>query len=237
MHPRHGDHCGVCGDRLPQGIAWEDARYGPLAWRYLLTLRDVFVRPRIAFPGPTQIGPALLFAALGGVGLTLTTDAVWLVLPLRFGLMSGWYGGHVWAVAALIAFALASTTTLAFGLASSFGLGLLVVGRRRGLMRIGVRASAYSVGMLGVLLTAGVMASFTAVMVGMPRDAVQVAWIAVAAVWPPLMGRIFVAAAQGLGLGTGRAIIAALGPTVLVTIPAALLIHMQLGLMSRYQLS
>lgn len=234
-HPTYPDHCSGCGGRLPRGIAWEDARYGPLPWRYLLTFRDVLWNPKVAFPGPTGVAAPLSFALVGGcvlllaiAGVGATMEAAGAIALPEAPPIGGTLICGVAFWGALAASALAMAAML---LGLSFGIGLLTVGRRRGLGRFGFRAASYGTAVFTALFLAGcVVATATVSIDGLDPELSHLVWLALAAAWPPLTGRVFVYAARGLGLTTGRAMVAAAGPTILCTIPAAYLSYVQLGL-------
>lgn len=225
MHPTV---CAKCAQRLPHGIAWEDPRAGWLGWRFVLTLRDVLGRPRVAFPGPARALPALGFAALCGtlLGALFSVYAVVLfagnrdvVAPIVEQLGAGGIAllvVLVWVCWVGILLALTMVQT------ASFSVGLRIAGRTRGLMRFGGRASGYAQGLLllGLLAPLG-LAMANAATQGTLETARGVVWVATAVVWPALSARVWFAAAKGLGLTAGRAALAATWPTLVCVFPAA----------------
>ncbi|MBX3271733.1 MAG: hypothetical protein KF729_15810 [Sandaracinaceae bacterium] len=216
-HHLHPALCARCGDRLPRGIAWEDPRYGVWPWRFVLTLRDVVLRPKVAFPGPARVGPASLFA-LACAALAVPAFAS-LVLYATRATDRAAVGGALVGSALVVALA---TAGLVVSQALTFGVGLLMVGRKHGVMRFGLRAAAYASALWWLVFFAGVAASFAG-------DVPDLAWGALLALWAALNGRVFVHAARGLGLPTGSAVTAALGPTLLASVPVALLVHERLA--------
>lgn len=233
-HPRYPELCRDCGDRQPQGIAWEDPRYGPWPWRFLLTLRDVLVRPWIAFPGPARIAPPLTFIVvcaclvvvyLAGSGVVIALAGThWWHLELDQSFVCGILLWVPLGIGVLLAFSAV--------LAGSFASGLISVGRRRGLGRYGFRAAGYAMGLWTIfVLVGGAVGLATTTIDALAADIGNVTWIAVCVVWPPLTGRVFFHAGRGLGLRSGRAIAAASGPTILCTLLAAYMTHVQLGLL------
>ncbi|MCA9609154.1 MAG: hypothetical protein KC619_26315 [Myxococcales bacterium] len=211
-HPQYPDLCARCGDRLPRGIAWEDRRYGILPWRFVLTLRDVLWRPKVAFPGPARVAPGLLFAlscfAISVIPFTLLVLDATRVFE-RDAVASALLGSVV--VVAL------ATSALVVTQAITFGVGLMMVGRRHGVMRFGLRAASYASALWWLVFFVG--AALAKVALAMP----DVGWMGLLGLWALLTGRIFVHAGRGLGLATRRAVTAALGPTLLCTVPVALL--------------
>ena len=223
-HPTYPSVCSRCGDRLPRGIAWEDKRYGLLPWRFVLTIRDVLVRPKIAFPGPARVAPGLLFV----VACLLLSAVPFGLVTLRLAPRGLGATELSAAVAGSVALTAAGALLVVGAQSVSFGIGLLMVGRRRGVLRFGLRAASYAfvVSWLGFFIGAG--ASMAQPALGAATHAV---WIGVLVLWPALAGRVFVHAARGLGLGTGKSVLAALGPTIVCTIPAALETQEQLGML------
>jgi len=213
---RHGPHpelCTRCGDRLPRGIPWEDRRYGVLPLRFLQTLRDVFVRPKIAFPGPARVGPASAFAL-----------CVALVSVLGWAAIAYWTGEGRGAMAlghALVGSAVAVpviTAAVVLVQSASFAAGLAAVGRRHGLWRFSMRAAGYASPIFWAGFFAAALGTFA-------LGAGERAWVVELVVWALLTGRIYVHAGRGLGLPTRTALVAAVGPTVLCAVPAALLAY------------
>ncbi len=216
-HPLYSALCARCGDRLPRGIAWEDHRYGILPWRFVLTLRDVLVRPRVAFPGPARLAPGLSFA-LACFALAVI-PFVALVLDAtrafdRASIASALLGSGV--VVALATGGLVLTQAL------TFGVGLMMVGRRHGVIRFGLRAASYASALWWIVFFVGALATRA---LEMP----DAGWAVLLAAWAALTGRVFLYAARGLGLTTGSAVSAALGPTLLCTTPIALLAYERLA--------
>lgn len=228
LDPVHPTVCARCAERLPHGIAWEDPRAGWLGWRFVLTLRDVLLRPRVAFPGPARPLPAFGFAALcgailGGLFLVFATvlfaENLDMVQPVLDGLgaagvvLLGFMGLFLW-VGLLLGAALVQT--------ASFAVGLRIAGRTRGLLRFAGRASGYAQGLVLLgLLGPLALALADTVEDGAFETARSAAWLATAFVWPTLSGRVWFAAAKGLGLPSTRAALAASWPTVACTLPAA----------------
>jgi hypothetical protein len=237
--PRHPGVCARCGGRLPSGIAWEDPRAGGLGRRFLLTVRDVLVRPRVAFPGPIHTWPALAFAALCGLGLgamlvamagallVAESDLLWGRLEeskAAFGLAMG--------LALLLPIAL--TVLFAIVQAASFALGLVSVGRSRGAFRFALRGCGYAQGILLLSVLVPFVAATAAQVVGSVGTlfaTTHVIWIVASAVWPVLTGRVCFYAGRGLGLASGRAAFAAFGPALVCTPIAAWVSHQQIELL------
>lgn len=217
QHPGHPALCARCGDRLPRGIAWEDPRYGVLPWRFVLTLRDVLLRPKVAFPGPARAWPGVLFAA--------AACAVSLVPLLALNLdLAGTLerAGAVTLVSGTVLVAALLTVTLVVTQALTFGVGLMMVGRRHGVMRFGLRAASYASAL-------GWVAFFAVVGVHELIAWLDAGWVVLLLVWVIPTGRVFVSAARGLGLTTSKAVTAAVGPTLLCTAPVAMLAYERLG--------
>ncbi len=223
--PSYAGVCAPCAARLPHGIAWEDPRAGRLPWRFLLTLKDVLFRPSIGFPGPARVGPAFAFAALCGAGTWIACGVVIgamaasdLPLPGPAPSEPAMIGG----VALFLLGLIVSATLAAAALQSvSFAVGLRIAGRSRGLLRFAGRASGYA---------QGVVLALNAIMLGVNALALleivplEVSWgtqLAALALWPTLSGRVWLAAARGLGLPYARSALAAIGPTLLCALPSA----------------
>lgn len=212
-HALHPELCARCGDRLPRGIPWEDRRYGVLPLRFVQTLRDVFIRPRVAFPGPARVGPASAFA----LAVALLSVLGWAAIAYATGEQRGAAAlGH-----ALIGSAVAVpviTAAVVVVQSASFAAGLAAVGRRHGLWRFSMRAAGYATPIfwVGFFVAAG---GTLGLGIG------ERGWIVELVVWALLTGRVFVYAGRGLGLPTRKALVAAIGPTLLCAVPAALLAY------------
>ncbi len=217
-HHGHPELCGACGDRLPRGIAWEDRRYGLLPWRFVLTFFDVLVRPRVAFPGPARVGPAVAFALCGWLASVLPFAGIILYVT-RPELTADALGAAL--IGSLVVVAVA-TGVLISTQAVCFGAGLLMVGRRHGVLRFGGRAACYASAIWWVGFFIGAAASLA-------FDMSDLGWIAILTIWALLTGRVFIHAARGLGLATQPAVIASVGPTIACAIPVALLAYEQLS--------
>ena len=216
-HHGHAELCTACGDRLPRGIAWEDRRYGVLPWRFVLTFFDVVFRPQVAFPGPARVAPGLAFAVCSLLACVVPFVALvfYLTRPeLTSSTLTPPLIGSVVVVAG-------ATSTLIFTQAVCFAAGLLMVGRRHGVLRFGLRAACYASVIWWIGFFAGAGISLT-------LDMSELGWMLILAVWALLTGRVFFHAARGLGLATQPSIIASLGPTMACTLPIALLAYERL---------
>jgi len=212
-HARYPALCARCGDRLPRGIPWEDRRYGILPLRFLQTLRDVFVRPKIAFPGPARVGPASGFA----LAVAAASVLGWAAIAYATG--DGRGAGALGHALVGSAVAVPSITAVVVVVQSaSFAAGLAAVGRRHGLWRFSMRAACYASPIFWV-------AFFVAAGGTLGLGIGERGWIVELAVWALLTGRIFVHAGRGLGLPTRRALLASVGPTVVCAVPAGLLAY------------
>lgn len=236
-HPHHEEHCQGCGDRFAHGIAFEDRRFGSVPWRALLTSRQVLLTPQVAFPGPSRVGPALTFAALNACAVGLALFIVCLIFVAKVDLpispTFGEEGPIVLGVASALVGVGAGVLVLVMtlGMGWSFAIGLSGVGRPRGALRFGIRAAGYAAGVVALSLGAIVATAPLSLVVDPSLfDWVRWFWVAMGLVWPALTGRVFFHAARGLGLPSARAATAALGPTVLCTLPAAWWSHHQLSL-------
>lgn len=229
----HPGVCARCAERLPHGIAWEDPRAGRWPVRLLKTFRDVLWRPGVAFPGPARPLPALGFATI--CGMTFAT------LLLIFGVVLGAEGDPSFALvmsyeptalalAAALGYLLFTGGIVLVALAesASFALGLLMAGRSRGLWRFAIRASGYAQGLVPLLVLPPYALNLVYLFApsGGLSLAIRYAWVAVLFAWPVASGRVWYEAGRGLGLRSGRAAIAAAGPTLLCTLPAAYLSHL-----------
>lgn len=216
-HHLHPELCARCGDRLPRGIAWEDHRYGVLPWRFVLTIRDVVVHPKVAFPGPARVSPGVWFALACFAVSVVPFTALVLDTTRAFdqdSVVSAVLGSVV--VVALATAALVTTQAI------TFGVGLMMVGRRHGVMRFGLRAATYASALWWLVFFVGAAATLS---LEMP----DLGWMVLLASWAGLTGRVFVHAARGLGLPTRSAVSASLGPTLLCTAPVALLAYERLS--------
>ena len=237
--PRHPGVCVRCGGRLPSGIAWEDPRAGGLPRRFLVTLRDVLVRPRVAFPGPIHAWPALAFAALCGLGLGGTLLAMaGALLAADSALLRGRLEESRTAFGLAMGLALvlpiAATVLWAIVQAASFALGLVSVGRPRGAFRFALRSCGYAQGILLLCVLVPFVLAMAAQVVGSVGTlfaGTHVTWIVASAVWPILSGRVCFFAGRGLGLSSGRAAFAAFGPALVCTPIAAWITHQQIELL------
>lgn len=238
--PRHPGVCVRCGGRLPSGIAWEDPRAGGPVGRFLRTVRDVLVRPRVAFPGPIRAWPALAFAAVCGLGLGAMLVAMAGALLLADSeLLRGRLeeSRSAFLLAMGLALLLPVVLTVLFGVAqaASFALGLVSVGRPRGAFRFALRACGYAQGILLLSVLVPFLAAVAAQLVGTVGPlfgATHVTWIVASALWPILSARVCFFAGRGLGLSSGRAAFAAFGPALVCTPIAAWVTHQQLELLS-----
>lgn len=176
----------------------------------------------MAFPGPARVGPGLTFATAALLAATVPFMGlvVYVARPelTPSALSSALMGSLV--VVAVAAGALVSTQTICFA------AGLLMVGRRHGVFRFGLRAACYA----SVIWWAGF---FTGAAASLGLEMNDLGWMTILALWALLTGRVFAHAARGLGLATQPAILASLGPTVACTIPVALLAYERLGHLAR----
>ncbi|MGE0784786.1 MAG: hypothetical protein AB7S26_03785 [Sandaracinaceae bacterium] len=210
--------CRTCAARLPHGIAWEDSRAGWLGWRFVLTIRDVMVRPQIAFPGPKRpfsglgfgLLSALLAAASVGIPVTLAGFASSRI-PYEGASMGAMVGGLVVLMLTL------GVLTAVLAEALSFALTLTLVGRSHGLLSIGLRTAGYA---QASLLVFAILEETLRLALG--RDYVVFGSVMAVGLIP--FGRLWFASARGLGLSRPRALVAALPPTLLLTAPLAWLV-------------
>lgn len=240
--PRHASVCIRCGERLPSGIAWEDRRHGVLPWRWLKTVAQMVLRPRVAFPGPARFGASLGFAAACGlaIGVLLVSIGAALLVPPD-GLLRQLLGGRTPALLGLSgAFVLGVPVgfTVAWTAASglSFAAGLASVGRSRGALRFGLRACGYAQAITLLAVLVPFCFALPAQLVGDSRLLFQLghaSWIASSLVWPLLTGRVCFWAGRGLGLDTSRAMMAAIGPTFACAPLAAFVTDQQLELLAQ----
>jgi hypothetical protein len=239
QHPSHPTVCRRCGERLPSGIAWEDVRAGPLPLRFLKTLRDIALRPKVAFPGPARPLPSLAFATVCGLGLgtILVTMAAVLLLagsPLLASRLDESLPIFVAAMGLALFLPVALVLAWALVQAASFTLGLISVGRGRGAFRFALRSCGYAQAIvLLAVLVPFLFASAAHLLDGVASlmKATQVSWIIASALWPVLTARVCFWAGRGMGLSSARAAFAAFGPSLVCTPAAAWVGHQQLEML------
>ena len=231
--------CVRCGSKLPSGLAWEDRRFGIAPKRFFLTVRDLMVRPAVAFPGTVRVGASVWFAVICAVLIASLVQIVGAILLMRGDALftqaventPSFYGRAI-AVGYLGALILVAIYVGAIAL--SLAIGQLAAGRRRGVVRLSVRTAAYSPAIFVACMLlpfALVCAEYASRAETAFYFASRIAWLLVCLAWPILTARLCYWASRGTGMSGSRAAAAAIGPLLVCAVPALFVVDLQLDML------